>query len=233
MPSSLSLTPDTGILSREVGQLPGETQNLLGETTSGSLVTDTAGSAPDDTGMTANQFSAATAGVGAAATQIIGGVFSGIIGGINNDTAKIRAKTAEDARKFNAEMAEAAARQVYSKLESDEAQYMQGVGRLIASQKSAAAGQGIKVGTGVSAALEREARDVAVQDLNALRSAAAQQALGLKAQAFNQRVAGMVESGNIMNQAQQQMLMANARMTSNAMTGLYGLARAIPTSRGE
>lgn len=218
----------------DVGGKSSDVLSVLGRPTVSTV--DSAlkgGDVTGDRGMTSDQLGSAVMGIGSAATSVIGGVFSGILGGINNDTAKIRARAAEDARKFNAEMADNAARQVMRKLEDDEASYMEGVGQLIAQQRSSAAGQGIKVGVGVSAQLEAETRDIAMKDLNAMRSAAAQQALGLRAQAFNQRVAGMVESGNIRNAAQADMLNAQANMMSDLTTGLYGLARAIPASREE
>ena len=163
-------------------------------------------------------------GIGKAGMLDLGGRVAGLVGGIGGfitsgiqaDTLRIRAKAAEAAAEFNAEQANLAAERVGKLADEQALQIAERGSDVDAQQKVAFAGQGVKVSTGAAVAARNRTQKIVAEDIDALKSNAFHQALGLKAQAFNHLNAGAVQAGNLRTQA-----------TNTLMSGGAGLAKSV------
>jgi hypothetical protein len=137
----------------------------------------------------------------------------GIWGALAADGAGVYNKAMSE---FDAQQLDAAAVDAIARGEEQTAKIGE-AGRLgLGDQRAAIAGQGIDVGVGIGADLQRETMVMVDRDIDMVRSNAAREALGLKIQAISTRAGGRNAQRAASNQAIGTLLTGGAQAISLA-----------------
>lgn len=141
----------------------------------------------------------------------------GIWGALSQDAAGVYNEAMAE---FDAKQLDAAAKDAIARGE-EQAGKVGEAGRLgLGEQRAALAGQGIDVGVGIGADLQRETMTLVDKDIDTVRANAAREALGLKIAAISTRASGAAARTAGGNQAVGTLLTGGAQAISVAAQGL-------------
>jgi len=148
-----------------------------------------------------------------AGLSLVGGVW----GALAADAAGQYNKTMAE---FDAKQLDAAAKDAIARGE-EQAGRVGEAGRIgLGDQRAALAGQGIDVGVGIGADLQRETMTLVDRDIETVRANAAREALGLRIAAITTRASGTAAGTAGSNQAIGTLLTGGAQAISMASQGL-------------